>query len=152
MTQGTTLRVTFLGVCVLLCCVSGCAVQRGVDFAGIARQSTSTLSDITSLEGRIMQASMPMEQQTAALDRAGRIRAMVLAVDLALVMAAGESYTPATSAKINAAADTAHRHLGSFVNRPADLFARSATASNEWNAFEAEADTLLDNLQQQLAR
>ncbi len=138
----------------VLCAVvlSGCASQRGVDFAGVARQSSSTLSDITSLEGRIMQASMPMEQQDAALQRAGQIRAMVLAVDLAMIMASGESYPAATSAKINAAVETAHRHLGSFVNRPADLFARSAVNRTEWGAFEAEADALLGNLQQQLAR
>ena len=133
-------------------CIAGCASKQGVNFAGIARQSSSTLSDVTSLEGRIMQASMPMNQQDAALGRAGQIRAMVLAVDLALVLAAGETYDGPTSAKINAAAETAHRHLQSFVNRPADLFARSSLNASEWNAFESEADILLDNLQQQLAR
>ena len=147
-------RVTLLLLAVLLAAptLRGCALKRGVDFAGIASQSSDTLGDVTSLEGRIMNAEMPAEQRDAALDRAGQIRATVLGLDLVLVMAVGETYDEPTSAKINALVKTTHRHVQSFVNRPAELFARSAVNANEWDAFDSKADALLSDLRGQINR
>ncbi|MEL6797095.1 MAG: hypothetical protein AAFO89_09780 [Planctomycetota bacterium] len=136
----------------LLCCVSGCAVQRGIDFAGIARQSTSTLSDISSLEHRISESDYTNEGKSELVQRTTRLRAMALAIDIALVAAAGRAYDEQRSQQINAAAEIAHRHLQSFINRPAEVFARSALTASDWKAFQTEADMLLNSLQDQIAQ
>ncbi|MEO0631959.1 MAG: hypothetical protein AAFY46_14730 [Planctomycetota bacterium] len=132
--------------------VAGCASSHGVDFAGIARQSTSTLRDISSLEQRISESDYTNEGKSELVQRTTRLRAMTLGIDIALVAAAGRQYDEQRSRQINAAAETAHRHLQSFINRPAEVFARSALTASDWDAFETTADGLLNNLQDQIAR
>ncbi len=130
----------------------GCAAKRGVDFASIARQSSSTLDDITALEDRITRDNFTLETQDDLLRRTQRIRVMVLSIDIALIAAAGREFDIQQSEQINLAAATAHRHLQSFINRPTELFARSALRATDWDAFEAEADNLLSGLQLQVQR
>lgn len=132
--------------------VAGCASSRGVDFAGIARQSTSTLRDISSLEQRISESDYTNEGKSELVQRTTRLRAMALGIDIALVAAAGRQYDEQRSRQINAAAETAHRHLQSFINRPAEVFARSALTASDWKTFETEADMLLNSLQDQIAQ
>ncbi|MEL6499689.1 MAG: hypothetical protein AAF937_03630 [Planctomycetota bacterium] len=129
---------------------TGCASRRGVDFAGIAEQSTATLSDITSLENRISESDYTDEGKSELVQRTTRLRAMTLGIDIALIAAAGRQYDQQRSQQINAAAEIAHRHLQSFINRPADLFARSALTASEWSAFESRADALLMSLQERI--